>query len=177
MTSYSQRARTQILSGFTLMEMSAAMAVLVGLSSALVAMMQQHVTFLRLCRQQVFLSSEAPAIGNLLSRILNSVDHYFVYPTKEDALGNGLPTLAPGSAVKLFFKTANQTTECRVLSVEPTSLGATLRFYNPASSAPESSWTVTNKIRSASFLCGEGILSVSIIGPNNEEVTYYGGAR
>ena len=173
----SQQERANNLSGFTLMEMSAAMAVLVGLSSALVVMMQQHVTFLRLCRQQVFLTSEAPTIGNLLNRILNSADHYFVYPSKEEALGNGLPTLARGRAVKLFFKTASQTTECRVLSVEPISTGAALRFYTPVSNTLQSSWTVTSKIRSASFLCEEGILSVSLVGPNNEAVTYYGGAR
>jgi hypothetical protein len=164
-------------SGFTLVEMSAAMAVLMGLSCALVAMMQQHVSFLQLCQQQVFLTSEAPKIGNLLNRILNSVDHYFVYATKEEALGGGQPTLSQGAAVKLFFKTATQTTETRVLSVDPTPTGAALRFHNPAINSPETSWTVSSKIRSASFVCDEGILSLLLIGPNSEQVTYYGGAR
>ena len=167
-------------SGFTLLEMSAAMAVMMVVSTALVAMMQQHVTFLQMCQQQVFLTSEAPKIGNLLNRILNNADHYFVYATKEDALGNGLPTLASGSAVKLFFKSAAQTTETRILSVEPSApetSGTSLRFYTPQTTGPETSWTVTSKIRAASFQSGEGILSITLLGPNKEQVTYYGGAR
>mgnify|MGYP006949120957 CR=1 FL=1 len=153
------------------------MAVMMVVATALVAMMQQHVTFLQMCQQQVFLTSEAPKIGNLLNRILNNADHYFVYATKEDALGNGLPTLTSGSAVKLFFKSAAQTTETRVLSVEPTPAGASLRFYTPQSTSPETSWTVTSKIRSASFQNADGILSLTLLGPNREQVTYYGGAR
>jgi type II secretory pathway component PulJ len=164
-------------SGFTLLEMSAAMAVMMVVSSALVAMMQQHVAFLQRCQQQVFLTSEAPKIGNLLNRILNSADHYFVYATKEDALGSGLPILTSGSAVKLFFKSAAQTTEPRVLSVELSPSGASLRFYTPQSTSPETSWTVSSKFRSSSFLSEDGILSLSLLGPNYEQVTYYGGAR
>ena len=164
-------------SGFTLLEMSSAMAVMMVLATALVAMMQQHVTFLQMCQQQVFLTSEAPKIGNLLNRILNSTDQYFVYASKEEALGNGLPTLGSGGAVKLFFKSAAQTTETRVLSVDTTASGAALRFYTPESANPEKSWTVSSKIRSASFHSAEGILSLSLLGPNKEEVTYYGGAR
>jgi type II secretory pathway component PulJ len=163
--------------GFTLVEMSAAMAVMMVVSTALVAMMQQHIAFLQRCQQQVFLTSEAPKIGNLLNRILNSADHYFVYATKEDALGSGLPILTSGSAVKLFFKSAAQTTETRILSVEPNSSGASLRFYTPQSTSPETSWTVSSKLRSASFLSEDGILSLSLLGPNYEQVTYYGGAR
>lgn len=164
-------------SGFTLVEMSAAMAVMMVVATALVAMMQQHVTFLQMCQQQVFLTSEAPKIANLLNRILNNADHYFVYATKADALGNGLPILTSGSAVKLFFKSAAQTTETRVLSVEPTPTGASLRFYTAQSTSSDTSWTVSSKIRSASFQSAEGILSLTLLGPNREQVTYYGGAR
>lgn len=163
--------------GFTLLEMSSAMAVLMILSTALVAMMQQHVTFLQMAQQQLFLTSEAPKIGNLLNRILNSADHYFVYPTKEAALGNGSPTLESGSAVKLFFKSAAQTTEFRVLCIEPTQTGSALRFYTPANTTPEHFWTVSSQLQSASFKSDEGILSMTLIGPANEQITYYGGAR
>ncbi len=163
--------------GFTLLEMSAAISVMMVVATALVAMIQQHIALLELCQQQVFLTSEAPKIGALLNRILNNADHYFVYATKEDTLGNGFPTLTSGSAVKLFFKSPAQTTETRVLSVEPGPFGACLRFYTPESTSSETSWTVSSKIRSASFQSAEGILRLTLLGPNHEQITYYGGAR
>lgn len=163
--------------GFTLLEMSAAISVMMVVATALVAMVQQHIAFLELCQQQVFLTSEAPKIGDLLNRILNNADHYFVYATKDEALGNGLPTMASGSAVKLFFTSPAQTTEARVLSVEPGPVGACLRFYTPQTTSSETSWTVTSKIRSARFQSAEGILGLTLLGPNREQITYYGGAR
>ncbi|MEI6873176.1 MAG: prepilin-type N-terminal cleavage/methylation domain-containing protein [Verrucomicrobiota bacterium] len=169
--------RRRVSNGFTLLEMSAAMAVLLILSTALLGMLQQHILLMQLCQRQSFLTSEAPKIGNLLTRILNGVDHYFVYATKDAALGTGTPIIGSGAAVKLFFKSAAQTTETRVLAVEAGSLGAVLKLYTPQSSGTPTSWTVSGKIASAEFLSADGILGVTLHGPNGEQVTYSGGAR
>src|SRR6188768_1105080 len=68
--------------GFTMLELSTAMCLLIVLGTALVTMLNQHMTFVKMFRQQSFLASEAPQIGNLLGRILNAADHYFVYSSK-----------------------------------------------------------------------------------------------
>lgn len=172
-----QSSRRSAQRGFTLLEMSSAMAVLLILSTAILAMMQQHVLLMQLCQRQAFLTSEAPKIGNLLTRLLNGADHYFVYSSKDAALGTGTPTLASGAAVKLFFKSAAQTTETRVLAVEAGSSGAALKLYNPQSNGGATSWTVSGKIASAEFLSADGILGVTLHGPNGEQITYSGGAR
>lgn len=170
-----QSRRTQ--SGFTLLEMSTAMGILMVLSTTLVAMMQQHVLFMQMCQRQSFLTSEAPKVGNLLTRILNNADHYFVYATKDDALGTGPPVLGSGSALKLFFKSAAQTTQTRVLAIEPTATGAALKFYTPQPAGGATSWTITSKIAATSFENADGILNITLHGPNGEQITYGGGSR
>jgi len=163
--------------GFTMLELSTAMCLLIVLGTALVALLNQHMTFLKLFRQQAFLATEAPQIGNLLGRILNAADHYFVYSTKEDALGGGLPVLTAGHALRLFFKTPTQETEERLIVVEETDNGNVLKFYGWRSDGTQTSWTISEKIEDAEFQSSDGILNMTLEGPNGEIVTYGGGAR
>jgi hypothetical protein len=163
--------------GFTLLEASTAMFVLVGLGVALVVMLQQHITFVRFFKQQTFLTSEAPAIGNLLGRILNGADHYFVYASKDQAMSGGLPILTSGKAVRLFYKTPTQETEERLVVVETLSGKNALRFYGWQQDGTPTSWTISDKIADAEFLSTQGILSMTLEGPNGEEVTFGGGAK
>jgi hypothetical protein len=163
--------------GFSLLEMSVAMSLLIVLGVALVTMIQQHTTFIKLFRQQAFLATEAPQIGNLLGRILNQADHYFVYATKDDALGGGAPVLTTGHALRLFFKTPTQDTEERLIVVEDTATGKALNFVGWRSDGTQTSWTISSKIQDAEFLSDQGILNMTLEGPNGEVVTYGGGAR
>jgi hypothetical protein len=140
-------------------------------------MIQQHTLFLKFFRQQSFLSVEAPTIGNLLGRILNDADHYFVYSSKDEALAGGVPVLTNGSAVRLFYKTPTQETEERLVVVENITGGKALKFYGWQLDGTATSWTISSKIADASFLSNQGILNITLVGPNGEEVTYGGGAR
>jgi hypothetical protein len=161
--------------GFTLMETSAAMAVLVVLSVAMVVMLQQHLSFMTLTTRQAFLTNEAPKIGNVLGRIFNQADHYFVYDSRASALAGAAPVLTDGRAVRLFFKSAAQQTVERTIAVETTGGATSLRFYTPQANGTQTSWVICNSLTGANFHTDEGILSVTLQGPNGEEVTYSGG--
>jgi prepilin-type N-terminal cleavage/methylation domain-containing protein len=163
--------------GFTLMEVSSAMGLMVILSGALVIMLQQHLSFMGLAQRQSFLAQEAPQIGNVLGRIFQQADHYFVYASRESALGGGTPVIQDGGAVRLFFKTAAQTTQERLIAAETGSGGTSLRFYTPQADGTESSWLICQGLQGAAFNANEGILTVTLTGPNGEEITYCGGAR
>ena len=163
--------------GFTLLEVSTALGVMVVLSFALVIMLQQHLQFLDMFKKQSFLANEAPKIGNMLGRIINEADHYFVYATKTDALAGGLPVLTNGKAVMLYFKSPNPDIAQRLITVETTASGAGLYFYTLQAGAVQSSWTISSRISDANFLSNQGILNVTLSGPNGELVTYGGGAR
>jgi hypothetical protein len=163
--------------GFTLVEISTAVLIMLVLGLALIAMLQGHVRFMEIFRQQTFLSAEAPKIGNLLGRMLNQSDHFFVYASKEDAQAELTPVLTSGSAVRLFFKSANQETTARVIAVDTVEGVTSLRFYNQLPDTTWTSWTISDRIAGASFLISQGILNVTLNGPNGEEVVYSGGAR
>lgn len=154
------------------------MSLMLVLAVALVTMLHQHGLFIQMFRQQSFLATEAPQIGNLLGRILNEADHYFVYATKNDALSGGVPILTPGHALRLYFKTPTQEVEERIIAVEDiTGGGKALKFYGWQSDGTETSWIITRSIADAEFLSDQGILNMTLKGPNGEEVTFGGGAR
>jgi prepilin-type N-terminal cleavage/methylation domain-containing protein len=163
--------------GFTLMEVSTAMGLMVMLSGALVVMLQQHLSFMGMARRQAFLAQEAPQIGNILGRIFHQADHFFIYSSHESALAGGAPVIENGGAVRLFFKTAVQTTEERLIAAETGRNGTSLRFYTPQPDGTETSWLICQGLQGATFNAGEGILTVTLTGPNGEEITYCGGSR
>lgn len=163
--------------GFTLIEISTAMGLMVMLSGALVVMVQQHLSFMAMARRQTFLTQEAPQIGNILGRIFQHADHFFIYPSHASAIGGGSPVIQNGSAVRLFFKTAVQTTQERLIAAETDTRGTSLRFYTPQPDGTETSWLICQGLQGATFNASEGILTVTLTGPNGEEITYCGGAR
>jgi prepilin-type N-terminal cleavage/methylation domain-containing protein len=164
-------------SGFSLLELSTAMSLMLILGSSLVVMLQQHVTFMNLAQRQSFLASEAPKIGNLIGRIFNQADHYFIYATHDDALAGAAPVLAGGRAVRLFFRSADQTTESRVISAQPVTGGVALRFHHNLPAGGTFAWDISSLLQDATFAADQGILTLTLFGPNGEQITYGGGAR
>ena len=171
------RFKNRWRAGFSLLEASVAMGVMLGTAVTMVTMVQQHLTMVQMATKQSFLSREAPQIGDLLGRIFNQADHYFVYASRASAVAGDAPVLSDGQAVRLFFKTAAQETLERMISLETTATGKELRFYTPQANGTSTSWLVCNQIQGANFRNDGGILSVTLQGPNGEEVTYSGGAR
>lgn len=162
--------------GFTLLEASTAISIMVGVAVVMVVMVQQHLTVVRMATQQSFLSNEAPKVGDLLGRVFNQADHFFVYQSRASALAGDAPVLSGGQAVRLYFKTATNTTEERMIALEDGAGGPELRFYADQSDGTTTSWLVSNQLSGADFNADEGILSVTLNGPNGEEVTYCGGS-
>lgn len=162
---------------FTLLEVSTAMGLMLVLGSSLVVMLQQHVTFMGLAQRQSFLADEAPKIGNVVGRIFSQVDHFMVHDTHDAAVAGGTPVLAGGRAVRLFFRAADQSTEIRIVSVQPLAEGVDLRFYHTQADGTLASWSISDRLNDASFAVDQGILTITLSGPNGEIITYGGSAR
>jgi hypothetical protein len=163
--------------GFSLLETSIAISISLVLAVTLVVMLQQHLSFMAVAQRQSFLADEAPKIGNLLGRILNQTDSYFVYENRDSALAGASPVLSNGEAVRLFFKSAAQQTVERMITVEDAGDGTALRFYATQPDGTQTAWTICDRLQGASFRADEGILNMTLVGPNGEEITYCGGAR
>lgn len=163
--------------GFTLLEISTALGLMVTLSAALIMMLQQHLSFMEMARRQSFLTQEAPKIGSILGRIFQQADHYFIYENLE-AVGLGAePLLVDGGAVRLFFKTAAQTTEERIIAAAQEAAGTSLRFYTRQADGSTTSWLICQGLQAATFRADGGILEATLTGPNGEEISYCGGGR
>lgn len=163
--------------GFTLMEVATGMGLIIMLGGVLLVMLQQHLSFMTMARRQAFLAQEAPQIGNILGRIFQQADHYFIYPDRDSALSGGKPVLNNGGAVRLFFKTALQNTRECLIAAETGNSGTSLRFYNSQPDGNEKSWQICRGLQAAVFNTYEGILTVTLTGPNGEEIIYCGGGR
>lgn len=164
--------------GFSLVELSLAMAVISGLMVALLLMLNFHVTFVGMVRSQDFLLRDAPRVGGLLNRLLPQADHFFIYA---DAAAAGDPAALPmesGTAVKLFFRRADGDTVVRTLVFAPPAAEnvtpGTLRLASPENPA---GWPVSRALAGATFLIEDGLLKVRLLGPRGEELTYTGGGR
>jgi prepilin-type N-terminal cleavage/methylation domain-containing protein len=163
--------------GFTLLELSTAISLMLVLATALVVIMQQHLTFMEMAQRQKFLTNDAPQIGSLLGRIFNQADHYFVYASHDAAIAGDAPILSGGKAVRLFFHATDQTSKERLVAVDSSGGTTRLKFYTLHVDGSETSWVVSDKISDATFSASEGILAATLQGPNGEEITYSGGAR
>lgn len=163
--------------GFTLMELSTAMGLMLILGSSLVVMLQQHVTLMSLAQRQSFLADEAPKIGNLIGRIFSQADHYLVYETHDAAVAGAAPVLAGGRAVRLLFRAADQTTQTRIISTQAIAGGVDLRFFHTLADGSQTSWSICDRLSDATFAADQGILTVTLSGPNGEQITYGGGAQ
>ena len=62
--------------GFTLMELTMAMTLGMGIMATAIVMIQQHANFNRLIAQFSFLRDEAPMINILMERVIQRADAY-----------------------------------------------------------------------------------------------------
>ncbi|HSJ04068.1 MAG: hypothetical protein ACAI34_02170 [Verrucomicrobium sp.] len=171
------RRQSRAAGGFTLVETSVALTVMVALGVAMLLMLQQHIAFMNLTRQQGFLTSDAPHVGHLVGRLFGKADHFFVYNSRAAALAGAAPILVNGSAARLFFEAANGETREQWITAEPAAGGTALVCRSARLDGTEFSWTVCSGLAGASFHSLEGVLGVTLNGANGEVISYYGGSQ
>lgn len=163
--------------GFSLLETSAAMSILLALAVAMLVMLQQHIAFMNLARQQGFLTTDAPQVGNLVGRLFAKADHYFVYETRAGGLTGAPPVLVNGKAARLYFEAANGETREQWITAETVGGSTSLVCRSRRADGSEFSWNVCTGLAGATFHCNEGVLGVTLKGAGGEEISYYGGSQ
>lgn len=163
--------------GFTLVETSAALSVMIALGVAMLVMLRQHITFMDLARQQGFLTTDAPQVGNLVGRLFAKADHFFVYESRAAAAAGAAPVLVNGRAARLFFEAANGETRDQWITADTVNGTTSINCRSLRADGSEFSWTVCSGLAGATFQCNEGVLGVTLRGANGEEISYYGGSQ
>jgi len=164
--------------GFTIIEMTIALAMTLGIASTIVGMLQQQVSFIGLVSRFQFLRDEAPQINTLLTTIINKADSYRIYGNTADARAATGALQANGRALRLRFRNPDGTTSHAIIAFENQGGRNRLNFYfraqNQSTWPSNPSWTISSRPSLVDFSNTSGILLITMTGPNGEQITYAG---
>ena len=166
----------KIKRGFTLLEMTLAMAVGLAIGGTTLTMLNQQVAFLKIFRAQSFLNEEAPMISAHLSKLLVNAERFRLHASITDALSGANPRLTASPVAVLNFRQPDGSVRAGILSFENRGNGEALYYYVvPTSGAlnrPE--WAITTKPTDVTFYVESGIMRVRLAGPSGEEIIFSG---
>ena len=173
-----RRSAPRRSAGYSLIEMALAMALTLGIAAAIVALLQQQVSFTRVLGRFHFLREEAPQINSLLATLVNKADSYRIYGSHAQAVAATGATTHDGRALRLRFRNPDGTASHAIVSFEIQNGQNRLNFYfrsETQTTWPGSpSWTISSVPTLVDFSNDTGILLVAMTGPNGEQITYAG---
>lgn len=161
----------------TLIEVTIALGVALGLAVASMAMLSQQLSFTRMVQNQTFLLEDCPSINNTLSRMLGRVDSYRIYPDVAGAKAGGAAILTGGKALLLSYRDSLDRVSRVIVAAESLQtgrvrLGVYLQSGNTWGGNPD--WVISTQAAAVDFFVENGVLRVRLTGPNDEQITYSG---
>ena|ERR1035437_6784694 len=174
--------------GFSLVEVSIVISIGIILATTLALLVNMHTQALEVIKKSKFLYEEAPTVGVVFKKTVGQANDYRVYRTTADAVREtGEATGAvgtrslKGNAVKLEYRNQiNQNlTHFAVIGMSSSGGKDILGYYNENAAGnlypANPDWILieapSGKITATFDLTG-GVLTLTIVGPNYETVTY-----
>ena len=167
--------------GFTLIELSIAMMLGMATAGMVLTLFNQQLAFLKMFRNQNFLTEEAPIINNYVSRLIGKADRFRLHANRNDAMtGNnpmaGNDPLNPSRVLVLNSRQPDGTIRASILEYADRGTGFALNYYlvplNGVLGEPQ--WVITKAPSDVRFQMAQGVLQVVLKGPNDELITYSG---
>lgn len=170
--------RKGITRGFTVLEMTMAIALSMGVAITLIFLLQQQVSFTGILARFAFLRDDAPQINTLMTTIINKADSYRIYANTANAKSSSSPVRNNAKALRLRWRDPDGDTDWGIIAFEQYNGADRLTFYfkdHHDSSWPNNpDWVISSKPSSVNFSNAAGILEITMTGPNGEEITYAG---
>ncbi|WP_411826618.1 type II secretion system protein J [Luteolibacter sp. AS25] len=165
-----------IRKGFTLLELTLAMAVGVTIGSILLAMLNQQIAFVRIFQAQSFINEEAPIISANVSKLVSQADRFRLHSSLAEALSGNNPSLTDSPVLVLNFRLPDGTVRAGILSFEDVGAGSALYYYVVPESGvlADPQWAISTRPTDVSFFVENGILRTKITGPAGEELFFSG---
>ena len=162
--------------GFTLIELSVAIMLGMATGSMVLTLFNQQLAFLRIFKDQSFLTEEAPIISSYVSRLIGKADRFRLHASVADALSGTNPRLTASPVVVLNFKQPDGSIRATILSFERPATGPVLYHYvvPVAGVLAPATWAVTKAPSDVSFAVEQGVLRMRLTGPRSEQITYSG---
>lgn len=159
--------------GFSLIELSIAIAISLMVAGSGLALLNQHIAFARIMHSFEFLRTEAPQINSLVNQSTSRASSYRIFRNKQDALNGVRSVNTEGKAIRLIYRNPDSSVVNSVFAFEPVNGVNQLNFYhNEGSGWSTPDWSVTRTASDIVFADDSGILLMTIKGPASEEVTY-----
>lgn len=174
----------QLRRGFSLIELTIAIAMGVAISGMIMVMFRQQLAFIDVYRTQNFLSEEAPVISMHVSKLIGKADSFRLHDSLADVTAGKRSALGANSrVVVLNYRQPDGTTRTSVLSFE--NLGKSDSRYDDCNALyyyvvptngllGDPQWYITKKPQDVVFTMEQGVLRMKLTGPAGEEVTYSG---
>lgn len=166
----------RIRRGFTLLELTIAIMLGLATGTMVLALFNQQLAFLRIFKAQGFLTEEAPIISMYVSRLVGKADRFRLHDSVADALSGANPRLTSSPVVLLNFRQPDGTMRKTILAFQNLGSGTALYYYvvplSGVLGSPE--WAVTKAPTNVSFSMEQGVLRMTLTGPNAEQIIYSG---
>jgi len=166
----------KIRRGFTLVELTLAMAIGMVIGSIFLAMLNQQIAFLQIFRAQSFLNEEAPLVSSHVSKLLMNAERFRLHASLNEALAGQNATLAESPVLVLNYRQPDGTIRAGILSFEEGPQGEGLYYYVvPADGVlVEPEWAVTTRPTNVAFFVNSGVIRCRLTGPAGEEIIFSG---
>lgn len=159
---------------FTLIEMTMAMALAMGIAATLIGLLQQQVSFTSILTKFSFLRDDAPQVNTLLTSIVNRADAYRLFGSYQNAKSLSSPIRSDATTLWLRFRNPDGSTDNGAVAFENDQLNFYYKSHNSANWPTSPTWTISSKPSSVVFANTSGILEITLTGPYGEEITYAG---
>jgi len=164
--------------GFTVLEMTMAMALSLGVAMALIGLLQQQVSLMQVMNEFRFLKADAPQVNTLLTNIVNKSDSYRIFGSTANAKNLSNAVRSGGTALRLRFRNPDGSSAHAIVAFETIDEQSQLNYYfqeEDANSWPSSpTWTITTRPTGVTFDNSSGILLITMTGEHGDEITYAG---
>lgn len=163
-------------SGYTLVELSLAMSVGMMVAAISLMLFNQQMNFLRIFRAQDFLVREAPLVSNYIVRVMGSAEGYQLFTDMASLQAGDSAVLEDAKVLVLRFIESDGTEKASILSFEDPGTGPGLyyRLVPDSGVVGGPDWAITKEPLDVTFAVEQGILRMTLSGPNGEELVYSG---
>lgn len=162
--------------GFTLLELSVVMMMGMATGAMVLALFNQQIAFLNIYQTQNFLTEEAPVISTYVSKLVGKADRFRLHDSVADALAGRNPRLTASPVALLNYRQPDGTMRASILSFENRGTGPALYYYvvpvTGVLGVPQ--WAVTSKAANVQFTMDQGVLRMTVTGPDGEQIIYSG---
>ncbi len=165
--------------GFTLIEATVALVLILLIAATSTTLLTQQFTYFRILQQQNFLVQDAPVINNMLSRILSQADAFRIHASETQAIDGTTAGALTGNTLLIGYAQADGSRLFGLLTFIPPTNGnptGQLRFRNVNSTGTLGTpWILSSRVANVNFsIDAEGILLITLLDQFQSSITYAG---